>query len=1321
MTSAQKGVWLKGKFSSKDTLLDIAESIEIHGPIDPQIFIQSLDHLSREVEGTRIQIVEVAGAPKIRIRDEREEEFSLHDFSTETHPRAAAYQWMNAQIRKGDDPAIWNSSLLRLSENHWIWFHRANHVAMDGFAGGLLARRLAVIYTALKRGEPLPPSVFGPITEALEVEAQYRQSVQFERDRAYWKSQLSGVSSPVTLAKRQGQVVGGLLRHRGSLPREQVQALSALGKEIGCTLPQCLIALVAAYYARATDCEELTMATMVTARTSPAMRRLPIMMANGVPLRFNFTPELNWLQLTKQVSQQMMRALRYQRYRYEDMRRDLGMVSQDDQVVRLGVNIEPFDYDLRFDGYPATAHNLSNGTMSDFTIFAYDRGNDQDVEVDFDANPGLYDANELLLHEVRFKRVLDAILAAPDAPISKISLLLDEERQQLLHMSNGIEKPVCGESWIELFRNQVRDTPHALAVRFNDRSLSYFELDCLSDQWAAVLRQAGIGRGDLVAVAVPRSGKMLVAMLSVHKAGAAYLPVDPEDPAHRLGLIFEDAKTAAVMTTRAAASHLPRTQGPTFFLDEALPEIRGPVTSYMPSGTDTAYVIFTSGSTGRPKGVEISHLSLLNFLQAMQGLVPLREGEKIAAVTTVAFDIAALELFLPLISGAASVIVSREIVKDPARLIALIEREEISVLQATPSLWRSLAHEFGGRLHGLRSLVGGEALPPDLARKMALMGHAVLNVYGPTETTVWSTSMALSGDNLDTTPIGRPIQNTQIYVLDRSLQPVPLGTPGELYIGGLGVAKGYLHRPDLTAERFLENPFRRDGSRIYKTGDLVRWREDGVLEYIGRNDDQIKIRGFRVELREIEAVLAACEGIREAVIVARPDSTGRVRILAYMVAEAGSAVSPKVLQHKLAGLLPAHMIPSDFVFLDAFPLNTNGKIDRRALPEPPQTKQDEIVLPVTELEKQIAAIWCEILGLESVGVHSNFFDLGGDSLTAAILISALRAAKLPEVPIASVLDSFTIARLAQVMSRQRSANQFEPVLAIREGGTQTPLFCIHPAMGLGWKFASLSAALGPDVPVYALQSDVYLDGESWRSETMETTARHYVQRIRAIQPRGPYRLLGWSMGGLVAHEMTRILALEEESVSFLAMLDSYPFVPGKLDLKERSGFLVQQALAFLGYDMMALGPDPTVDALENFLRHQWETDGDVFRQELRKTNPEIVERMRDAILHNLTISSGFQPGHIETDIHMFQALPMSSPGLNKILKYDPAIWQQHTSGSLHIHSVAAGHADMLELTPARQIAAVIAQLLSPKKNTGEGLMSATKTLVGGTLAVGLAV
>lgn len=1292
LSNAQSGVWIKQKFAPKDFHFDLAECIEIHGPVDPDVFCRSLKQLSSEVEATRVSISERDGLPVQILSSSPHYAFEVLDFSRAPIPFQAAQQWMNRDLRQSERSSLWGSALLCVADDHWIWYHRASHIMLDGFSGGMMARRMAEIYTAFKQNLPLEPSSFGGLAEALAVESAYRQSAQFERDRDYWKSRLEDLKPPVTLARRNGPVTGGLLRHRSKLGRDRAQLLEAYGKEMGCTLPQCLMALVAAYYARATDCVDLTMATMVTARVSAEARNIPVMMANGVPLRFAIDENLTWRDLVQQVSQQMKRALRYQRYRYEDMRRDLAMAHQDDQIVRLGVNIEPFDYDLRFDGHTTTVHNLSNGTMSDFTIFAYDRGNGADLTLDFDANPGLYTLADLLTHEERFHHLVNAIIAAPDKPLSAISLLSEEEREDALERWNDTDRELKAYNWLELFDEQVNRRPEALAVRFQDSDLSYAQLNRLTDRWASLLRHNGIGVGDLVAVAVPRSLSMLIAMIAIHKAGAAYLPIDPQDPAARLGMIFEDAKPAAVLTVSDVREQLPETSAKYIMMDNGVPDVEEKEFS-RPDGSDTAYVIFTSGSTGRPKGVEISHLSFSNFLHSMQDLLGLSLRDRIAAVTTVAFDIAGLELFLPLTVGASTVIVPRDVVKDPARLVRLIQNDRVSVLQATPSLWRSLTHEFSGRLHGLRSLVGGEALPADLARKMSQLGHPVLNVYGPTETTVWSTVMPLSNSDLDTTPIGRPIWNTQVYVLDRGLQPVPVGVPGELYIGGTGVAKGYLNRPDLTQERFLENPFRADGSRIYKTGDLARWREDGVLEYLGRNDDQVKIRGFRIEPREIEMAILEQDDVREAVVVARGESADRLRLVAYVTATAGAVLDAQKLAEVLRDRVPAHMVPSEFVVMDALPLNTNGKVDRKALPEPKRTVTRNHVPPRSDLEKAIANIWCDVLKLESVGVEDNFFDLGGDSMAAAIMASALQKHWTGQLSLATFLDNPTIANLARALGKPASKKRVEPVLTIRARGLEPPLFCVHPILGLGWKFSSLSSVLNENIPIHAFQADHFnIGGTSYQS--IEEMAARYCEHVLTIQPEGPYRILGWSMGGLIAHEMVRVLTEKGHRVSFLGMLDSYPFRPTGLHEPNRESLMVRAALAFLGHPEDALGGEATIEKLGNYLETAWETD--VLIQELNRSSPGGLERAREVILHHLQLCQRFVPTTITTDIHFFKANPFNAASIEEILVYNAQAWQSHTQGRVDIIRIGAGHEEMLNSAPARQIAKTLNALLTPR-------------------------
>lgn len=1294
LSVAQTGMWIKENFSPPDFNFCLAESLEIHGAIDPDIFCLALRQLSEEVDATRTRIREIEGRPYQIILTEFPGQFDVIDFGTQAQPLETAQRWMNAEMCRPLDLAndkLWISVLLRLNDDHWIWYHRVHHLLLDGFSGGLLARRQAELYTALKQGRVAAPCDFGTMEELIEAERTYRSSQHFERDRAYWRSQMLSLPSPVTLARRKATPLGGLLRHSASIDRQRVKALEAQGKLAGGSLPQTLIALVAAYYARATDCEDLTMVTMVTARISGAMRRIPGMMANAVPLRFSITPDLTWQDLVKQVSQQMMRALRYQRYRFEDSRRDLGFTRQDEQIAWLGVNIEPFDYDLRFDGHPTTVHNLSNGTMTDFTIFAYDRGDGRDLHVDFDANRALYSLQELIGHEERFVRLMDAILLAPDKPISTFSLLSQTESRQVLQDWNATSRDVPSHFWVDLFRKQAAQTPNAVAVVFEGRRLSYAELNSASDCWALHLLDRGVAPGDLVAVAIPRSEQMLVALLAVLKCGAAYLPLDPADPANRMAIILEDARPSALITTRDVGGAVSCRVDRRIMLDEpfkARHDAAPPV--HRPQPGDLAYVIFTSGSTGRPKGVEISHASLANFLASMQHLLELRQSDRIVAVTTIAFDIATLELFLPLTQGASIVIARRDVVHEPMALRRLIKHNDVTIMQATPSLWRALLAEGTEDLKGIRSLVGGEALPADLAQKMARLGHPVLNLYGPTETTVWSTAMSLSGADLETTPpIGRPIWNTQVYVLDRWQQPVPPGFIGELYIGGAGVAKGYRDRPDLTAARFLPNPFTKDGGRIYRTGDLACWRPDGTLDYLGRNDHQIKIRGFRVEPGEIESALVAQEQVRQAVVILRSDPGRDKRLVAYLTLETGTSVDAAQLSRRLSGVLPGHMIPAAFVTMEELPLNSNGKVDRNALPAPQWQSSTGHVAPRNEREKRLAELWCKVLGLEEVSVHDNFFQLGGDSLVAAAMASALKSSFGSDMVFGGFFENPTIASLAAQMESPADAGPFiDPVLTIRASGSRPPLFCIHPVLGLGWGFFSLATHLGDDIPIYALQSDGLRD-TSLLPGSIEEMAARYLKSIRQIQPTGPYHIIGWSLGGVIAHEIVRMLRQAGENVAFLALLDSYPFLPaGGSEFRDEST-LARAALGFLGFNENAVGDQPMLATLGDFLFEQYEMANDTFLHEICQQDPHFLDRARTVILHHLDLAQRFVPGRIDVDMHFFSAEPSSSTAVHKILNYQPEAWLPHVGGRIYRRHLDCSHQEMLDPQPSSEIGSVV--------------------------------
>ncbi|MFF9347258.1 amino acid adenylation domain-containing protein, partial [Streptomyces sp. NPDC014734] len=679
---------------------------------------------------------------------------------------------------------------------------------------------------------------------------------------------------------------------------------------------------------------------------------------------------------------------------------------------------------------------------------------------------------------------------------------------------NDTQREVPVASLHELFAQQVARTPDAVAVLCGDDRLTYAELDARADRLAHLLSGRGAGPERYVAVALPRGLDLPVALLAVARTGAAYLPVDPEHPAERIGYIFADADPVCVLATTATAPRLPVEASLLVALDTA--EVRTELTALPETAPAPAavspdhpqYAIYTSGSTGRPKGVVITGRNLVNFLAAMQERFAPAPSDRLLAVATVAFDIAGLDFYLPLLSGASVVVATSEQARDAARIAELLTDRGITLMQATPSLWQGLIAQHPEAVRGLRILVGAEPLPPALSLRMRELAASVTNLYGPTETTVWSVLTDVTEDGR--APIGRPIGNMRMYVLDAALHPVPVGTPGELYIAGHGLGRGYLGRPDLTAERFIANPFDAAGSRMYRTGDLVSWRPDGLLDYHGRVDFQVKVRGFRIELGEIEAVVAADPAVAQVVAVVREDQPGDQRIAAYVVPVGGdSAVDVTRLRKRAAEVLPAYMVPAAFVVLDSFPLNPNGKVDRKALPAPDFTAAAGAAgtgasgrRPRDVREDVMCALLSEVLGVERVAVDDSFFDLGGHSLLATRLISRIRAAFGVELAMRDLFEAPTAAGIA---GRLEEASGTRPALAPKERPERLPLspaqrrlWFLHQLEGPGATYnlpmtLRLSGAL--DVPALrAALGDLVVRHESLRTVFAETDGTPY-QRI----------------------------------------------------------------------------------------------------------------------------------------------------------------------------------------------------------------------------------
>ncbi len=849
--------------------------------------------------------------------------------------------------------------------------------------------------------------------------------------------------------------------------------------------------------------------------------------------------------------------------------------------------------------------------------------------------------------------------------------------------------------------------------------MSYRELHERSLRQARWLVANGVQPGDIVAVALPRSEQLLVVLLAIMRAGAAYLPVELDSPNDRIALVLDDASPTVLiaepqMHARFAGSSFTLLQpefGDASFDGKVLePNLSIP--------ERVAYVLYTSGSTGQPKGVEITHRNLGNFLHGMQRQLRPTAKDRFLAVTTVTFDIAGLELYLPLMDGACVVMASSEALHNPRMLARLIRRSGATHVQATPSLWRVLLSSSETRLDHVHALVGGEALSADLAARLKSMAARVTQFYGPTETTVWSTAFELDEVGAVAPPIGRPILNTRLYVLDEDREPVVTGAIGELYIGGAGVAKGYLKRPGLTAERFVADPFAGDGSRMYRTGDLVRWSDAGVLEFIGRADDQVKINGHRIELGEIESLLLQHPGIAEVAVVAHHNAESITSLAAYLVAESGSPIEVDALRGFLAGRVPTYMMPSSFMVLDAMPLTPNGKQDRKSLAVPERGGRMDYAEPVTRVEKKLAALWQEILNVERVGLHDNFFELGGDSLTAAVMAALFPEHLHVELPLGSLFEAPTIADLAALVERfsSESPDPIEVMLALRtvSENTHRPLFCIHPMAGISMGFSSLLRHLDPAMPVYGLQSRG-LKGCEQLPASIEQIAADYLAEIRRVQPDGPYRLIGRSLGGLIGHSIVEQMQARGLEVEMLAMIDSYVFA-GELDRPRNEAEEIRAVMSFLGTHPLDGNTPQTLKELAAVVVHTYDPHSIPLFQEIIRNNPEFIYNLCAVMINHLALARQYVPGKIDVDLLYFRAVEKKGD-LDGILDRSPSAWRRFVGGRIEVHELACDHEGVLDPVPAAQIGKTLRQCFSMPRLQRAPMASSLIRSEGGEISV----
>ncbi|MFF4166783.1 amino acid adenylation domain-containing protein, partial [Streptomyces sp. NPDC001741] len=918
-----------------------------------------------------------------------------------------------------------------------------------------------------------------------------------------------------------------------------------------------------------------------------------------------------------------------------------------------------------------------------------------DLTLDFSAD--LFDESTVRRIADRLVRLLTAGTADPTTPIGRLDILDEGERERLLTGWNDtartLELPAATESGPEpetiagLFAAQVARTPDALALMAGDERIGYAELDERSAALAALLVARGVRRGDVVAVAVPRSAELTVALLATVRAGAAYLPIELDYPAERVAHMLADATPAVVVTTSGALGALPvGATGNLVVLDdpgtrEEAAAVRGTVVLPGPLPDSPAYVIYTSGSTGLPKGVVVPHRGIVNRLLWMQDAYRIGPDDRVLQKTPSGFDVSVWEFFWPLVTGAVQVVAEPGGHRDPAYLARLIQDAGVTTTHFVPSMLEVfLAEPEAAHCTGLRRvLCSGEALPTGLRERFrALLPAGLHNLYGPTEASVDVTAWDCAEDSAAAVvPIGRPVWNTRTYVLDPALAPAPVGSGGELYLGGVQLAHGYLGRAGLTAERFVADPYGPPGSRLYRTGDLARVTADGVLEFLGRTDDQVKIRGRRVELGEIEYALTRHSRVGSAVVTARTTPSG-VTLAAYVTpAGPGEAPEASALRDHLTGVLPDHMVPVHYTVIDAVPVTPNGKVDRKALPEPELLERVPGRAPRDATETALCEIFAELLGHGTVSIDDNFFELGGHSLLATRLISMVRDRLGAGMSVVTIFEAPTVAALAVRLAETDGAGPLSRLLPLRSGGTGTPVFCVHPLGGLSWPYAGLAEHLPADVGLYGLQAAGLGDDEPLPA-TVEEMAADYVARIRTVQAQGPYRLLGWSLGGRVAHAMAGLLEAAGQEVELLALLDAYPRTEPEPAASFSEEDFLRGILAAIGMDADELGGPVEFGRVMAAMRASG--------KELAGLTEEQLRRLQRVMTNSFRVEAGSVTGHCRAGAVMFAATvdPAGEPG----------DWLQHVEGDLEIHSVPSAHNDLMRPAPLAGIGAVLAKKLA---------------------------
>lgn len=1295
MSFAQQRLWFLDQLEPGSPAYNIPSAYRLAGPLNAPALELSFREIIRRHETLRTRFTLIDGEPMQLVG--LSAEFTLPTVDFRGLDSSEPLRWCREEARRpfnlSSEP-LFRVYLLRCSDDEHILFLNVHHIVSDGWSMSLLLRELAHLYEAFSQGK----------TQALpELPIQYADFVLWQKDRlqgaaleaqiSYWRNQLAGSDAlklPADYSRPTGE--GNLGAHRSlALSSELTDQLMTLSRQQGVTLFMTLLAAFQILLHRYTQQGDIVVGSPIAGRNHQETEALIGLFVNTLVLRTDLSGDPTFTELLRCVRKVALEAYDHQDLPFERLVQELNpdrTLSQNPLFQVMFALQNATEFTLTLPNLTVSRVDISSGiTKFDLSLTITESGDS--LRASFSYNTGLFAAETIQRWLKHYEVLLHGLATYPDRRLSELPILTDHEKHQLLGAWNDTQRDYPKDKCIhELFAEQADSNPDAVALIDEDRQLSFRELNQRANQVARHLKKFGVGADVLVGICMERSVEMIVGLLAILKAGGAYVPLDPSYPKERLVFMLQDCGAPVLIAPRALVDVFINDAVKHTFkiisLDtdwEKIAQESDRNLAVATASDSLAYVIYTSGSTGQPKGVAVSHRAV-NRLVLNTDYAQLTSTDVVAQASNVSFDAATFEIWGALLNGARLVLVAKDTLLSPPAMSTAIERYGITTLFLTTALFNHMVGQIPAALGKLQCLLfGGEVADPQKVKELLRNGppKRLLHVYGPTETTTFASSYWVKAVAADaaTVPIGRPIANTEIYILDAHLNPVPIGVSGELYIGGAGVARGYLNRPELTAEKFVQSPFSNEpGARLYRTGDLARYLSDGNIEFVGRIDNQVKIRGYRIELGEIEAALGQHPAIHECIALMREDSPGDKRLVAYVVAATERAAAPDELRMFLNERLPNFMIPAVFVFIAALPLTPNGKVDRKTLPLPVLDQggsNDRYVAPRTAAEKLLAEIWSEILQVDRVGVDDNFFELGGHSLVALRLVGEMEKRLDCNVPVALLFEFPSIARLASQLHPQGQGHS-SPVIAVQPNGSMPPFFCVHGYAA----YRHIARQLRPHWPLYGLGQ--HFSGRKVRRTRVEDQAKAHLKEIYEIQPTGPYYLAGHSIGGLIAYEIAQLLQNDGHEVAFLGLIDTvFPKRTNANNLSVRDAvmkcwYALARLVAANRFDQFI----ETVKASAQWRRNAIQCYG--YHLISKPLPPELLTFYVDEIVFRRKYAKEqrrYQPQPFKGRVDYFKA----AQSLNDVEK-----WQLITNRQLVVHEIPGTHLTMIEEAGARELA-----------------------------------